>query len=41
MVVPRFLDDAAIELGSIIKGSIEEVVVVFLDGENNVRVVVI
>ena len=38
---PRFLEDAAIELVGITKGSIEEVVGVFLDGENNVRMVAI
>ena len=35
----RFLEDAAIELVGIIKGGIEEMVGVFLDGENNARVV--
>ena len=38
---PRFLEDVAIELVGITKGSIEEVVGVFLDGENNVRIVAI
>ena len=38
---PWFLEDAAIELVGITKGSIEEVVRVFLDSENTVRMVVI
>ena len=38
---PRFLEDVAIELVGITKGSIEEVVGVFLDGENNVGMVAI
>ena len=37
----RFLEDAAIELVGITQGSIEEMVVVFLNSENNVRVVAI
>ena len=36
---PRFLEDAAIELVVVTKGSIEEIAGVFLDSENNVRVV--
>ena len=38
---PRFLEDTAIELVGITKGSIEEMAGVFLDSENNVRVVAI
>ena len=38
---PRFLEDSAIELVGITKGSIEEMAGVFLDSENNVRVVAI
>ena len=38
---PGFLKTLPIELVGITKGSIEEVVGVFLDGENNVRVVAI
>ena len=39
LVVSRFLEDAAVELVGLTEGSIEKVVGVFLDGENNVRVI--
>ena len=38
---PRFFEDAPIELVGIIKGGIAEMVGVFLDGKNNVRVVAV